>query len=243
MARSPCSAAAVAAAPENAVVGRGRDARRERVGNAAACDREHLARPEPGLALDVQLDPRPERQTVAEARVDASTRGASAHSRSPARSRRRRSGDRRGPAPPRPGGRPRSERAHLRSAARRPAGPSRLRARSCARSRGAAAFSAAVEQHGEPDRELVEDRERDRLEGRRDRIDSGKRDGDAGDDEVADAPLGAQRLGREHTEPGEADHEDRQLEDDRHRDQHLDARTRGSPSRGSGCRRSSCRSS
>ena len=85
----------------------------------------------------------------------------------------------------------------------------------------ARAFGAALEQHRRPDRRLVEHEQRDRLHDRRHRVDARQQDADAADDEVADAARAAQRARLDDPDPRQPDHEERQLEDDRHRDEHL----------------------
>src|SRR5712692_3382285 len=66
---------------------------------------------------------------------------------------------------------------------------------------GGLPFPDAVEEDHHPDRPFEQDHQRDHLERRRDRIDPRQRDGESGDEDVAEPPVPAQLLGGQDPDP------------------------------------------
>jgi hypothetical protein len=86
----------------------------------------------------------------------------------------------------------------------------------CVRGR---AFPAALHQHRDPDRQLVQDEQRRDLERERDGVDGREEDREDEHQDVPHAAVAAQASRREHPEPDEREHEDRHLEGDPEREQ------------------------
>ncbi len=105
------------------------------------------------------------------------------------------------------------------------------------------ALPAPLHDHGEPDRHLEEDQERDHLEGERDRVDGRQQDREHEQHDEGDPAVAAETLRAEDAQPHEPENEDRHEEREAAREQRPRRRTSSSSSRGSGCRRARRRSS